>query len=269
MTRLPSPASTAAPAARHTSLAAGQPPAAPAEPLPVQAWLVDLDGTLYHAGPVRLCMAAELLLCAPAWIGPIRRFRKLHELVRQGGQDDKAPAPPGRLPPPASDADVPAQPDGSRPPEPPFSHPHAADPYQRQVLLAAQQLRCDAGWLAAGLEEWMQRRPGKWLRLFRRRNLLRALAQFRAQGGRTALVSDYPARAKLAALGVAELFEVVVASGEPGGPRRLKPDPEGYLLAAQRLGVPPAACLVLGDRDDADGQAARAAGMAFHRVRWM
>jgi beta-phosphoglucomutase-like phosphatase (HAD superfamily) len=39
------------------------------------------------------------------------------------------------------------------------------------------------------------------------------------------------------------------------------------LLAAERLEVEPAACLVIGDRDDADGEAARAAGMAFRHIR--
>jgi HAD superfamily hydrolase (TIGR01549 family) len=62
------------------------------------------------------------------------------------------------------------------------------------------------------------------------------------------------------------LFDVVIASGEPSGPPRLKPAPDGYLLAAERLGVVPAGCLVIGDRDDTDGEAARRAGMAFRRV---
>ncbi len=89
---------------------------------------------------------------------------------------------------------------------------------------------------------------------------------FKAKGGRTALVSDYPAQRKLDALGCRELFDVIVANGEKNGPRRLKPDPEGYLLAAKLLEVAPAVCLVIGDRDDADGAAARAAGMGFRLV---
>jgi HAD superfamily hydrolase (TIGR01509 family) len=47
----------------------------------------------------------------------------------------------------------------------------------------------------------------------------------------------------------------------------LKPHPEGYLLAAQALSVDPSRCLVIGDRPDADGEAARAAQMAFRLVR--
>lgn len=112
----------------------------------------------------------------------------------------------------------------------------------------------------------MLERPAKWLWLFRRSALLEELASFRRGGGRLVLVSDYPARAKLAALGCGELFDAVVASGEAGGPRWLKPHPDGYLMAAERLGVSPARCLVLGDRVDADGEAARRAGMTFRHV---
>jgi beta-phosphoglucomutase-like phosphatase (HAD superfamily) len=60
---------------------------------------------------------------------------------------------------------------------------------------------------------------------------------------------------------------VVVASGEPGGPLRLKPHPNGMLQAAEALAVAPVRCLVIGDRDDADGLAARSAGMAFRLMR--
>ena len=96
------------------------------------------------------------------------------------------------------------------------------------------------------------------------------IAQHRSRGGKTAVVSDYPARRKLAAMGIAELFDAVIASGEPGGPHQLKPNPAGFRLAAEQLSTPPGQCLVIGDRADADGEAARRAGMAFHHVasRW-
>ena len=115
--------------------------------------------------------------------------------------------------------------------------------------------------------EWMFERPLKWVGSARRQGLLDALVGYRAQGGKTALVSDYPASQKLAALGAAGLFDLVVSSGEPGGPSKLKPDPEGYLSAGSRLGIDPGRCLVIGDRDDADGAAARAAGMGFCLIR--
>lgn len=197
----------------------------------VRAWLVDLDGTLYRPLPVKLCMAGELLLFGRRSLTAIRAFRVEHEALRAEG---------GRAP---------------------------QSPYELQLDRAAEGLGMQPAELALQVEEWMQRRPGRWLRAFRRKGLLHELEAFHAGGGLTALVSDYPAERKLEALGARALFDVVVANGEAGGPKALKPDPDGYLLAARRLGVEPQECLVIGDREDADGEAAKRAGMAFRLIR--
>jgi phosphoglycolate phosphatase/putative hydrolase of the HAD superfamily len=102
---------------------------------------------------------------------------------------------------------------------------------------------------------------------FRREALLSEIKAFRDEGGRTALVSDYPAQVKLSALDVATLFDRVIANGESGGPKRLKPSPDGLLLAAASLKAEPKRCLVIGDRLDADGAAANAAGMEFRLIK--
>jgi HAD superfamily hydrolase (TIGR01549 family) len=124
--------------------------------------------------------------------------------------------------------------------------------------------------ISAIVERWMFIQPGRWLRIFRRRRFLQAVADFRRGGGKTAVVSDYPARRKLAAMKVGDLFDAVVACGETGGPNGLKPCPHGLLLAAEQLRVSPDDCLVIGDRVAVDGEAARAAGMDFRHVnsRW-
>jgi len=197
------------------------------------AWLIDLDGTLYWQTPVRLLMAAELVLLAPHRIRTVRRFRQEQERIRR---------------------------------EPVVSAANGC-PYEVQLDRTAAALKCSPASVAAVIHQWMERRPGKWLHLFRRRGLLDEIAAFRAAGGKTALVSDYPAATKLAGMGIAGLFDVVVANGETGGPAALKPDPAGYLQAAALLGSLPAKCLVIGDRDNADGEAARQAGMAFRHVR--
>jgi HAD superfamily hydrolase (TIGR01549 family) len=192
------------------------------------AWLVDLDGTLYVQTAVRLAMAAELSLLGLRAVRVLKRFRREHELVRELGLE--------------------------------------GDPFRLQLERTAEALGEPATEVEAHVRDWMIERPAKWLALFRRRALLREIGAFRANGGRTALVSDYPARRKLEALGATRLFDVIVASGEPDGPLRLKPHPSGMLRAAAALGVDPARCLVLGDRPDADGLAASAAGMAFRRI---
>jgi putative hydrolase of the HAD superfamily len=67
-----------------------------------------------------------------------------------------------------------------------------------------------------------------------------------------------PQRAKLAAIGVADRFATVVASGEVGV---AKPDAAIFALACERLAVEPARTAHVGDRLDLDAQAASAAGL--------
>lgn len=194
---------------------------------PFAAWLVDLDGTLYRSAPLKLAMAVELALFGLPSIRILQAFRREHE-----------------------------------------AHPEASDehssPFAAQVARAARVLGKAPEQVERVVDRWMFERPAKWIALFRRRPLIRELRAFQATGGKLALVSDYPVRQKIARLDLR--FDAVVSSGEPGGPRRLKPDPEGYLEAARRVAVVPERCLVIGDRTDRDGEAARRAGMAFRRV---
>src|SRR5262245_16322028 len=119
------------------------------------AWLIDLDGTLYHQTPVRWLMAAELLLLAPHRIRMVQRFRYEQEHLRG---------------------------------EPPVAN-FTQSPYEVQLERTAAALQCSRESLDAVIHEWMVRRPGKWLRLFRRQGLVREIVAFRAAGGKTAIVS--------------------------------------------------------------------------------
>lgn len=194
------------------------------------AWLIDLDGTLYRSLPVKVAMGIELCFASRQVRRVIRAFRHEHEALRH------------------------------------TDSPTHESPFETQLVRTAERLNCPIAKVRAIVEDWMFARPGRWLRRFRRRALLEEIARFRANGGRTALVSDYPARAKLAALKATELFDVVVANGETTIPYRLKPSPVAFVTAANQLGVRHDECLVLGDRLDADGLAAEQAGMAFRYI---
>jgi len=68
--------------------------------------------------------------------------------------------------------------------------------------------------------------------------------------------------ASLTTLGLLDRFDIMVCAEDYIKP---KPDPEAFLLAASRLGVPPESCLVFEDTEMGI-QAATAAGMASVRV---
>ncbi|MFM9965554.1 MAG: HAD family hydrolase [Planctomycetaceae bacterium] len=195
------------------------------------AWLIDLDGTLYRSLPVKVAMGIELCFAGRRVRRVIRAFRREHEALRASEL--------------LSDT----------------------SPFEVQLARTAERLGCPIAEVRTIVEDWMIARPGRWLRRFRRRELLAEIARFRAGGGRTALVSDYPARVKLAALDATKLFDVVIANGESLTPYRLKPSPQAFVSAANQLGLRCDECLVLGDRLDADGMAAQQAGMAFRRIR--
>jgi beta-phosphoglucomutase family hydrolase len=86
------------------------------------------------------------------------------------------------------------------------------------------------------------------------------LRRLRQEGRKTAIVSSAPrenVRVLLRSLGLEKMFEAVIA--EEDAPRG-KPDPQGFLLAAEKLGVAAAECVVI---EDAPGgvEAAKRAGM--------
>ena len=157
------------------------------------AWLVDLDGTLYTQRWVRLAMAAELLVLGWAALPTLRRFRREQEAQREeliAGRE--------------------------------LSLTHES-PFAAQLARTAAALGRPVAHVELIVQDWMFARPGKWIRRFPNKPLLAEILAFRAQGGKTALVSDYPAQLKVDALGARHLFDVIVASGEKHGPQRLKP----------------------------------------------
>lgn len=93
------------------------------------------------------------------------------------------------------------------------------------------------------------------------------LATLGQAGVAMAVVSNKPHEATLhilRELGLLASFGVVL--GGEAQPRK-KPDPDGLLLAASRLGFPATGCLMVGD-SDLDALAARAAGMPCAWCSW-
>ncbi len=128
----------------------------------------------------------------------------------------------------------------------------------RQYQLTAGLCGCSEETVRRTIAEWLERRP---LEHIGRciypgiRDLFEALA---ASGRKTAVFSDYPAEAKLAALG---LRCSLVVSATDSDVRRLKPHPAGLIKILQSAGVQASRAVLIGDRFDRDWEAAHRAGV--------
>lgn len=193
--------------------------------------LFDLDGTLYTPFPLRVAMLCEMSIVCAATVARggarvprvLRTFRKMREELRhQKG----------------------------------LVEPLAV----RQYSVVSDRLRCSLQEVENIVHEWMYRRPLKWLWYCRRAGLIDLLQFLESRGIPKGVFSDYPAHDKLAALGLAGRFDVVVSAVD-ADVDAFKPDPRGYLAAAAQWGVPPQSVLYVGDRMEVDAQGAIAAGM--------
>lgn len=198
----------------------------------VEAVVFDLDGTLYAQRPVRLRMAWAL---AAAVARGAERVRTPRLLQRFRAHRERL-----------AEAEV----HGIR---------------VRQYADVATAVGGDAEDVRAVVERWMHRAPLPHLTAARDPGAARLFDDLRGRGVAVAVVSDYPAEAKLAALG---LDADAVVDAEDPDVDVLKPHPAGILAALTRLGVAPARALTVGDRLERDGAAARRAGTAFVLRVW-
>ncbi|GAB2967825.1 hypothetical protein GCM10027048_43270 [Hymenobacter coalescens] len=107
---------------------------------------------------------------------------------------------------------------------------------------------------------WMLEHPNQYLTDCMLPGVQEFWGGLRTQGIAIGIYSDYPAHAKLAAMGLQA--DAVVSSIDPQIDR-LKPDPKGLLYLADYFCLPPEACLFIGDRPELDGACARQAGMPY------
>jgi phosphoglycolate phosphatase/putative hydrolase of the HAD superfamily len=134
----------------------------------------------------------------------------------------------------------------------------AADFTTLQYELTASSMGCSADAVKTIVEEWIDRRPLDVLRTCRYQGVERVFAGLVAQRKTLAVLSDYPAREKLKALGLGA--DIIVCAGDPDV-RVLKPHPAGLQRVLSRAGVPAQAAIMIGDRVDRDWAVAQRHGM--------
>lgn len=197
-----------------------------------RAVLFDVDGTLYRQRPLRVLMALELATlpltsprAAVRQMVALRAFRAAQEDLR------------------------------SR-----YENVAATNPARAQAEAAAAASGLSVAKVEKLAGEWMNHRPLKYLRLCRASGVMGLLDTMAQAGVRAGVLSDYPAAAKLDALGLAGRFAPVLTASD-ASIGAFKPSPRGYLRACEIWNLRPDEVLVVGDRADVDAEGAEAAGM--------
>lgn len=125
------------------------------------------------------------------------------------------------------------------------------------VVRTAAANRVDPATVRAIVAEWMERRPLAHIRACRYPNIVELFSALNRKGKTIGIFSDYPARAKLSAMELTA--DHVVAAGD-ANVGILKPHPRGLEVLMKAAGASPAETILIGDRIERDGAAARRAG---------
>ena len=110
------------------------------------------------------------------------------------------------------------------------------------------------------LDSWMLERPLKHLRPCRFVGVDSFMRVLHRSELTVAVLSDYPAADKLAALGLEADLQVSAVDPEVD---RLKPHPRGLQRVLEIAGVAAEQTVMIGDRDERDGECARRAGTQY------
>jgi putative hydrolase of the HAD superfamily len=185
----------------------------------------DVDGTLYDQRGLRLCMLREMLGAAVRnrEIGFIRILSAYRRIREHLGEALQE------------------------------------DFEQQLIARTAAQVGCSAQQVQSTAAEWLERRPLPHLLRYRYAHLPELFRGLRQQGRQIGIFSDYPARDKLAAM---QLEADVIVSAVDADVRVLKPHPKGLQVLMSRAGVSASETILIGDRAERDGSAARAAQAA-------
>ncbi len=134
--------------------------------------------------------------------------------------------------------------------------------FDRELIVrTAARVGCDAERVRAVSAEWLERRPLRHLARYRYPQLRELFRGLRKQGKKIGIFSDYPAREKLAAM---ELDADLLVCATDADVSVLKPHPRGLQILMSRAATHPAETVLIGDRPERDGLAAR--GAAVHSL---
>ncbi|PLT94969.1 HAD family hydrolase [Sinorhizobium medicae] len=129
---------------------------------------------------------------------------------------------------------------------------------ERQFTETAALSRCSKEEVKEIVSEWIDQRPLPYLSACRYQGVGALFEGLKRSGRFIAVLSDYPAREKLAALA---LQVDLIVSATDDDVQSLKPDPTGLVKILRTTGIPPERALMVGDRFDRDWAVADRVGM--------
>lgn len=131
---------------------------------------------------------------------------------------------------------------------------------EEQFRKVAERMRISHGKVRSTVRYWMHERPLSLLANCADGEIKKLFLSVRKRGMKAAVYSDYPAQEKLAALGL--LSEYVFTSSDPDI-GCMKPNPAGMRTVLGKLGLSADQVLMIGDRMEKDGLAAKNTGMDY------
>lgn len=114
--------------------------------------------------------------------------------------------------------------------------------------------------VVAVINDWIETRPLPYLAKAKYAGLDALFSGIKHQGKQLGILSDYKATEKVKALG---LFADYIVSAQDVEVNILKPHPKGLEVIAKQANVALDRIILIGDRDERDGEAARRAGTHY------
>ena len=185
-------------------------------------YVFDLDGTLYDQPKLRMIMALRLMkyyLCHPFRIRQLILLSKFRKV-----KDSWILS--------SSEEDMAAE--------------------------VARVCKTDKEQVLSVVRRWIYDDPLSALPQATDKKLAAIIEGLRAKGKKVVILSDYPAKDKLEALGI-----TVDRAYDPDDTRidALKPSPKGLQVIMEDTGIAASEILMIGDRPEKDGECAKAAGV--------
>lgn len=185
--------------------------------------ILDLDGTLYYQLGVQMIMGIRLLCY---YVFHFWKFKELLALKKYRSIREK----------------------------------NQKNIVNKQFKIIAQEYNMSIDRVEAIVKTWMFDKPLSAIKLFKDKKLLKLISEYKQNGGKVFIYSDYPTEQKLQVL---EIKYDKSYSSTDEHIQVLKPDSKGleYIINSNKLKK--AEILFIGDRDSKDGACARACNIDY------